>query len=343
MLKLGLVGCGSIAHTHVGNLKNVLKNAEVTAVYDVSKDAEKEIIKEFDLKAEIFDSVPELINSKNVDAVMVCSRNDTHVEPILTAIAADKPVFTEKPMATNAEDCKKIIEAETKAGHKLVQVGFMRRFDPSYVELKKTIDDGDIGAPLMGYNRHFTRTPATQYFETPNMINDAFIHEIDIVHWLFNDSYKSVQVQFARPNGLNPLKNLKDPEIATLRLNNGAIVNTYLTQNAEYGYDVMCQVIGEKGIAQLPDMPSLEIRKAGQISHHIDLDWTNRFTKAYQVELQTFIDAVNDGKELTGPSAWDGYVAAVTADCAIKSQTNEAVVPIELDEEPALYQSQVEV
>lgn len=337
MLKLGLIGCGSIAHTHVGNLKNVLKNAVVTGVYDVSKEAEQQIIEQYDLKATIFDSIHDLITSEDVDAVMVCSRNDTHVEPILEAIEANKPVFTEKPMATNAEDCKKIIDAETKVGHKLVQVGFMRRFDPSYVELKQTIDDGDIGTPLMGYNRHFTRTPATQYFETPNMINDAFIHEIDIVHWLFNDSYESVQVQFARPNTLNPLKNLKDPEIATLKLKNGAIVNTYLTQNAEYGYDVMCQVIGEKGIAQLPDMPSLEIRKAGQISHHIDLDWTNRFTKAYQVELQTFIDEVSQNKKLTGPSAWDGYVAAVTADCAIQSQKDEQPVAIKLDQEPDLY------
>lgn len=337
MLKLGLVGCGAIAHTHVENLKNVLKNAVVTGVYDVSKEAEQQIIEQYDLQAEIFDSTHDLISSDDVDAVMVCSRNDTHVEPILEAIEANKPVFTEKPMATTAEDCKKIIEAETKAGHKLVQVGFMRRFDPSYVELKQTIDNGDIGTPLMGYNRHFTRTPATQYFETPNMINDAFIHEIDIVHWLFNDSYKSVQVQFARPNTLNPLKNLKDPEIATLKLKNGAIVNTYLTQNAEYGYDVMCQVVGEKGIAQLPDMPSLEIRKAGQISHHIDLDWTNRFTKAYQVELQTFINEVSQSKTLTGPSAWDGYVAAVTADCAIQSQKDEQPVEIKLDQEPELY------
>lgn len=343
MLKLGLIGCGSIAHTHVENLKNSLSNAEVTAAYDVSIDAEKQIIKQFDLKAEIFNSISELINSKNVDAVMVCSRNDTHVEPILDAIKVNKPVFTEKPMATNAEDCQKIIDAETKMGHKLVQVGFMRRFDPSYVELKKTIDNGDIGTPLMGYNRHFTRTPATKYFETPNMINDAFIHEIDIVHWLFNDSYKSVQVQFARPNTLNPLENLKDPEIATLKLTNGAIVNTYLTQNAEYGYDVMCQVIGEKGIAQLPDMPSLEIRKNGQISHHIDLDWTNRFTAAYKAELQTFINEVSSGKELTGPSAWDGYVAAVTADCAIRSQQTEQPVDIELEDKPDLYKQVVEV
>lgn len=343
MLKLGLVGCGAIAHTHVENLKKVLKNASVTAVYDVSRDAEKQIIDQFDLKADIYDSIHDLVNSDNVDAVLVCSRNDTHTEPILESIKANKPVFTEKPMATNAEDCKKIIDAEIKAGHKLVQVGFMRRFDPSYVELKSTIDSGDIGTPLMGYNRHFTRTPATKYFETPNMINDAFIHEIDIVHWLFNDSYKSVQVQFARPNTLNPLKNLKDPEIATLKLNNGAIVNTYLTQNAEYGYDVMCQVIGEKGIAQLPDMPSLEIRKEGHISHHIDLDWTNRFTKAYQVELQTFIDEVSANKILSGPSSWDGYVAAVTADCAIQSQKTEQPVEIKLDKEPDMYREEVGV
>lgn len=337
MLKLGLVGCGSIAHTHVSNLKNVLRDGEVTAVYDVSTDAEKEIIDEFDLKATIYDSIHELVNSENVDAIMVCSRNDTHVEPVLEAINANKPVFVEKPLATTAEDCKKIIDAETKVGKKLVQVGFMRRFDPYYVELKDTIDSGEIGAPLMGYCRHFTCTPATQYFETPNMINDAFIHEIDIIHWLFNDQYESVQVQYGRPNGLNKLSKLKDPQVATLKLKNGALVNTYLTQNAEYGYDVMCQIMGEKGIAQLPDMPSLEIRKDGHISHSIDKDWTKRFVKAYQIELQTFIDEVSQNKTLTGPSTWDGYVAAVTADCAIQSQKDAQPVKISLDDEPDLY------
>jgi len=337
MVKLGLIGCGAIAHTHVSNLVSVLNNGEITAIYDINKDAAEQINNQFELNAKIYDSIDEVVNDDNVDAVMVCSRNDAHVDPVIKAVEAGKPVFVEKPLATVASDCKKVVDAELKAGKRLVQVGFMRRFDPFYIQLKNEIDSGDIGKPLMGYNRHFTTRPATNYFETPNMINDAFIHEIDITHWLFNEPYTSVQVQYARPNSLNTATKLKDPQIATLHMKSGAIVNTYLTQNSIYGYDVMCQVIGEKGIAQLPDMPTIEVRKAGHISHTIDEDWTKRFITAYQVELQTFINEVAADEKLTGPSSWDGYVAAVTADCAIKSQTDESLVPIHLDEMPELY------
>lgn len=337
MLKLGLVGCGNIAHTHVGNIKNVLVGAEVTEVYDVSQDAEKKIIKDFDLKAKIASSIDELVNSDDVDAVLVCSRNDTHVAPILAAIKAKKPVFTEKPLATNAADCKKIINAEVAANHRYTQVGFMRRFDPSYQRLKKVIDSGAIGTPILGICRHFTRVPATPYFKTPNMVNDAFIHEIDILHWLYKDDYDWVQIQYGRENTLNPNKDLRDPQVATIKMKHGALVNVYLTQCATYGYDVKCQVIGEKGIAALPDMPRTEMKLDGKIYHSIDKDWTNRFVKAYQNEMQEFINNVTMHRELTGPNAWDGYVAAVTADDAIKSQSTIKPVKIELSKRPALY------
>lgn len=338
MLKLGLVGCGNIAHTHVNNIVNVLVGAEVTEVYDVNEEAARKLINDFSLKAKIAASIEDLVNSADVDAVLVCSRNDTHVAPILAAIKAKKPVFTEKPLATTAADCEKIINAEIEAKHRYTQVGFMRRFDPAYQELKSVIDSGHIGTPLMGICRHFTRVPATAYFTTPNMVNDAFIHEIDILHWLYNDEYDWVQIQYGRSNTLNPNKDLRDPQVATIKMKHGALVNVYLTQCATYGYDVKCQVIGEKGIAALPDMPRTEMKLDGKIYHPIDKDWTKRFVKAYQNELQEFINNVAAHRELTGPSAWDGYVAAVTADDAIQSQSTEQPVKIELTQQPVLYQ-----
>lgn len=339
MVKIGLIGCGAIAHTHVSNLVNHLKGAEITEVFDVVPQAAKDLIKEYQLNAHLSESVDALVNSNNVDVVMVCSRNDTHVAPILAAIQTHKYVFTEKPLATTADACKKIIAAEVAAGQRFVQVGFMRRYDPAYQELKATIDQGLIGAPLMGYCRHFMTVPPTNYFKTENTINDSFIHESDIIHWLFKDDYVSVQVQFPRPNSLNPAAELKDPQIVTVKMKQGAIVNVYLNQNSHYGYEVRCQVIGEKGIAQLPEVNRLDLHADRKIYHDVDYDWSNRFVEAYQRELQDFIDHANRQEALTGPTAWDGYIATVTADCAIQSQKNEAVVPIELPERPELYQT----
>lgn len=337
MLKLGLVGCGAIARTHTDNIVNKLSGAEIVSVYDPVDKASDSIIKEFDLHAKKAASVKEVVDDSNVQAVLVCSRNDAHVEPILKAIKVGKPVFTEKPLATTAADCKKIVNAELQAKKRYVQVGFMRRFDPYYQQLKEIVDSGKIGKPLLGYCRHFTAEPATTYFKTENMVNDAFIHEIDILHWLFNDDYQWVQIQYGRQNSLNPAKDLKDPQVATIKMKSGALVTIYLTQCATYGYDVKCQVIGEKGIAQLPDMPHPEMKLDGKLYNPISHDWTKRFAKAYENELQDFINQVSSGHTPQGPTAWDGYIAAVTADDAIDSQKTEKPVEIHLDEKPSLY------
>ncbi|WP_281165484.1 Gfo/Idh/MocA family protein [Liquorilactobacillus sicerae] len=336
VVKLGLIGCGAIARTHVINIKKNIKNAKIVAIYDLYLTAAQKLIEDTKIESKICYSIDELIN-ENIDAVMICSRNDAHLEPILKAIHHNKYVFTEKPLVDNAKDCKKIIAAEISGNKRLIQVGFMRRYDPFYQEMKTEMTSGNIGEPLMGYCRHFTTHPATSYFKTENMINDAFIHEIDILHWLFEDRYQSIQVQFARQNSLNINEQLYDPQIVTIKFKKGAIVNTYLSQNSQYGYDVMCQIIGEKGIVQLPDMPSIETRYNQNISRHIDKDWTKRFDLAYKLEIKDFINRVAREMPLHGPSSWDGYIAAVTADAAIQSQKNQKPVQISYDKKPDFY------
>lgn len=338
MLHLGLIGCGAIARTHASNIVNKLKGAEITGVYDLFPEAAEGIVAEFNLSAKIFDSSDALIQSNEVDAVLVCSKYDAHVEPILSAIAALKPVFTEKPLARTAEECLKIIEAEAKAGKRLVQAGFMRRFDPYFNDLKDIMDSGIIGEPLLGYCRSFTTKPATDYFTDEMMITDAYIHEIDDLHWLFNDDYEFVQVYFPKSNSLSPIQGLRDPQVAVVKMKNGAFITTYITQNANYGYEVTCQIIGEKGIAELPDRPTTNMRVDGKIYRKIDMDWSNRFNEAYENEIQAFIDQVSKQEPLIGPSAWDGYIASVVSDSAVQSQKTQRSVQITLAGKPALYE-----
>ncbi|HLQ41189.1 MAG TPA: Gfo/Idh/MocA family oxidoreductase [Tetragenococcus sp.] len=338
MLNLGLIGCGSIAGTHVDNIVNHLKGAQVTEVFDVVREAAEALVSKYGLSAKVATSASQVIQAEDIDAVVVCSRNDTHFEPIMEAIKAHKPVFTEKPMTTSQKECQKIVDAEVQAGQRFVQVGFMRRYDPYYQQLKKTIDSGLIGAPLMGYCRHFATVPPTEYFTTENLIDDSFVHESDILHWLFNDEYKSVQVQFPRQNSTNQNEGMRDPQIVTVKMKQGAIVNVYLDMNSHYGYEIKCQVVGEKGIAQLPEINNLDLHADRKVYHEVDYDWSNRFTEAYQLELQDFIDQVAANKSPAGPTAWDGYIANVTVDRAIQSQKTEEPLTVELPQKPALYQ-----
>lgn len=337
MLRFGVIGCGYICHVHVNDIVNNLHGAKITAIYDVNKKSAEQVISEFKLGIQPSNSIDELIESPEVDAVLVFSKNDTHTEPILKSLAADKPVFTEKPLATTVEEAKQIVDAEVKKGKRLIQVGFMRRYDPYYQELKQTIDKGEIGTPLLGYCRHFAPAPPNDYYKTSDVINDTFVHEISVISWLFNDEYQSVQVQYARPNSTNTASELQEPQVATLKLKNGAIINTYLNINSHYGYEVKCQVIGETGIAELPDMPSTRIHKDEKIYNSVPIESGGRFAKAFQLEFQDFIDHVSKGEEPTGPSAWTGYMAAITCAKATESLQTNQVVDINFGEQPDIY------
>ena len=104
-------------------------------------------------EAEIFATGEELIASDGVDAVLVTSWGATHEAYVLAAIAAGKPCFCEKPLATTAEGARRIVDAEVAHGKRLVQVGFMRRYDAGYRMLKQVVDS-DIGPPLMVHAAH---------------------------------------------------------------------------------------------------------------------------------------------------------------------------------------------
>ena len=84
---------------------------------------------------------------------MVTTPGQFHKDPVLAAIQAGKPVFCEKPLANSAADCKAVVDAEIASGRHLVQIGFMRRYDRGYNQVKELLDSGKFGAPLLGGRR----------------------------------------------------------------------------------------------------------------------------------------------------------------------------------------------
>ena len=97
---------------------------------------------------ESFNDPLKLIQDHSVDAVLIASPDDTHADMTLACLDAGKPVLCEKPLATSAEDARKVLNAETSLGRNLISVGFMRRFDPQHAAVKTTAMSGDLGKPL---------------------------------------------------------------------------------------------------------------------------------------------------------------------------------------------------
>ncbi|MEJ4046762.1 Gfo/Idh/MocA family protein [Erwinia sp. SLM-02] len=333
-LKLGVIGAGAIGQEHIRRCSKVLQGAEVVAVSDINVEGAKAAVARLGLNAEVYADGHDVVNSSNVDAVLVTSWDPTHEEYTLAAIAAGKPVFCEKPLAMTAEGCRRVVDAEIKFGKRLVQVGFMRPYDAGYRALKKVITDGEIGEPLMLHCAHRNPTVPENY-TTDMAITNTLIHELDVLRWLTEDDYKSVQVVFPRVTSKTHAR-LKDPQIVLFETRKGIRIDVEIFVNCAYGYDIQCEVVGEEGIAKLPEPSAVQMRKNAQLSTAILTDWKDRFIDAYDVELQAFINDATAGK-LTGPSAWDGYAASVAADACHKAQNSGAIEPVELPERPAFY------
>ncbi|PIO97904.1 Gfo/Idh/MocA family protein [Pleomorphomonas carboxyditropha] len=333
-LKVGVIGTGAIGQEHINRLNNKLAGAQVVAASDIDAAAARAAVAKLAPGAKVHADGRAVIADPNVDAVVVTSWGPTHEEFVLAAIAAGKPVFCEKPLATTADACLKIVNAEIAAGRHLVQVGFMRRYDSGYRALKKAIDDGAIGAPLMVHCAH--RNPSVPEAYVSSMaIVDTFIHEIDVLRWLIGDDYASAQVIVPRNTRLTHSK-LDDPIIVMLATKGGIRIDGEVFVNCQYGYDIRCQVVGEDGVADLPEPQSVPLRREGRFSTAILQDWKLRFIDSYDVELQDWIDATKLGK-VDGPNAWDGYFAAVTADACLEAQRTGAVVPIVTTPRPVFY------
>lgn len=333
-LKIGVIGTGMIGRDHTRRIQQALAGAEVTALSDVNLDSARAVQSDLCPDAQVFETGRDLIASDTVDAVLVCSWGATHEEYVLAAIAAGKPVFCEKPLATTAEGAKRIVDAEVAHGSRLVQVGFMRRYDAGYVALKNVVDT-QIGVPIMVHAAHRNPTVPEQYV-TPMAIHDTLIHEIDVFRWLLDDDYVSARVTFPRTCAASHAK-LRDPQIVTLKTAKGTVINTEIYVNCKYGYDIQCQVVGEEGTASLPEPMAITKRLNATLQNEILTDWKDRFVDSYDVELTDFIKAATAGAA-AGPSSWDGYMAAVTSDACVTAQEDEgALVEISYPARPALY------
>jgi myo-inositol 2-dehydrogenase/D-chiro-inositol 1-dehydrogenase len=331
---VGVIGVGMIGQDHIRRITQVLTGGTVVAVNDVDAARAGQVAAGL-INAKVHGTGGELIADPDVDAVLVASWGPAHEEQVIASIQAGKPVFCEKPLAPSQDACLRIIDAELAAGRRMLQVGFMRRYDAGYQAMKATLDDGGIGAPLLMHCAHRNPSVPPYGFTTEMIISDSAVHEIDLVRWLFETEIVSAAVMTPRRSRQAP-EGLQDPLILLLEMANGVLVDDELFVSAQYGYDVRGEVVCESGTVALADVGETTLTKAGQRGGRVPVDWRDRFIRAYDAELQDWLTAVAAGTS-TGPSAWDGYAAAAVTDAALAALSTGQRTPVNMPERPDFY------
>lgn len=331
-LRVGVIGVGNIGTAHSLNLARYVSGATVAAVFDADMDRAAHVASE--VGAVAMASYEALIEDPGVDAVVVSSPDNSHAEQAMACIAAGKFVLCEKPLAPDPADALAIMAAEAALGRRLITVGFMRRFDPGYVELRRRLRAGDVGVPLIVRNIHRNQGVLPTQTTAMSLTNSA-VHEIDINRWLLGCEYSSVRVMSGL-SGPRSGRDLQDPLLVFLQTTSGPIVEIELFVNATFGYEVRCEVVASNGTLLMGDGALITESQGGQRRRPVHPQWLGRFEDAYRLEMQSWVDSISSGVP-AGPSAWDGYVATVVAGACAEAAENGDERQVELTHKAELY------
>ena len=337
-VRVGVVGTGAMGAAHVENLVRWVPGARVTQIFDV--DSERAEVIAAGVGGSAARTAEALIESTDVDAVLIAAPDPLHEPLTLACIGVGKPTLLEKPIASTVEGGRRVVEAEVAAGRRLVQLGFMRHFDPAYVALRDTVLGGSIGRVRAAHFVH--RNPHQHPTHTDeSVLFGSMIHEFDCVPWLLDDPLAAVTVFAARAEQ----GALQDLQVAVFETVGGVVVTIEVFVNARYGYDIHTEIVGTESTASLTPPYGVSVRRDlsatngatdGVDGRLVTKDGTLRYQDAYRIEVGAWIDSIRSGVP-TGPSAWDGHLANLAAFAAIDSLHHGGRVEIPREDRPTLY------
>ncbi len=322
-LNLGLIGAGRIGRIHAHNLTRRIPQARLSAVVDISLKAAERCAADFGIPA----SAPEtarIMEDPSIDAVVICSSTPTHPELIREAAAAGKHIFCEKPLALDLQQIDDALEAVREFEVKL-QVGFNRRFDPSFHQAREAVAAGRIGTPhLVRVTSRDPEPPPAEYVKASGGIFlDMTIHDFDISRFLAGDEVEELYATGSTliDPAIGEAGDL-DTAVVMLRFANGALGAIDNSRRAVYGYDQRVEVFGSEGQVVVGNHTSHQAvySNSQEVSGPLPLYFfLERYQESYLAEMEAFVGSVledskppvtgRDGRRAVelGLAAWRSY------------------------------------
>lgn len=305
-VRVCLVGAGRVAKVHANSLANHIATACPVVVVDPAKEVLEQTADAFGIKSR-FNSFEQALESEHFDAVVITTPTFTHAELAIAAAQAGNHILLEKPMALTLEECDRIIHAVEENGV-LLQLGFMRRFDPEFVAAAKRIQAGEIGQPMM--IKSLTHGPGlppawARDLKTSNgNLAEVNSHDWDCTRWLMGSNYLRVYTEVSnfkgKARGID-IENYYDNDLVNIRFENGGLGSISGVCPCDYGYDARVEIVGEKGIMQIGELKGQAVvvctdRDQGLITP-IYRTWPQRFEWAYIREMEHFIESIQNASE----------------------------------------------
>lgn len=296
-LGIGVLGVGEMGKRHAENLRRLVPDARLVAVADVAPGRATQVASELEIEHS-FSSLEDMVQHKDISAVLIATPDKFHAQAIRTAAAAGKDILCEKPIAISLNDAHAALQAVAKAGVRL-QIGFMRRYDPAYASAMKRVEAGEIGEPVVfkSVGRDKDVPPIAAYQANINgmLFYNNTIHDFDLARWLMRDEVSEVHAYTTvaiRPE----IAQYGDvvASVVNLKYAHGAIGNVESYVQALYGYDVRTEIIGSKGsvmVGSLEQTPAVFLNAAGG-SRVLADHFLTRFADAYLAEVKDFVHNV---------------------------------------------------
>ncbi len=250
MYRTGIVGCGKVAHLHAKALQN-LEYSDFSAVFSRTLSKAKEFAVQYGVKA--YDNITEMVSQENLDLVIICTPHPNHLDPSIEAMKAGAHVIVEKPLASSLSDCDAMIKASKIHGKKLGVIS-QRRFYEPVQRVKKAIEDGKIGRPVLGTvnmlgwrdEKYYKSDPWRGSWEHEGggvMVNQA-PHQFDVLLWLMGE----VEEVFGAWANLNhPYIEVEDTALAIIKFKNGGLGNIIVSNSQKPGIYGKIQIHGSNG------------------------------------------------------------------------------------------------
>ncbi len=321
-LRIAVVGAGRMGSDHISRIHHRMDRARIAAIVDIDEAKALSAIEGID-GARVYTDFTDAISSGEVDAVLIATPGFLHEDVLLPTLTQGLPILCEKPLTPDSESAWRVVQAESGVGRKLIQVGFMRRFDAGYQRIRRAVVSRTHGELLTLDCEHINPDVPASYTGS-NLIDDTVVHEFDGVRFLTGEEIVSVQVRTAKTSRRVRTEGLQDPAQILMETTSGVRVSVSTHVTAQYGYAVTTRAAFEE--AHLNE---------GMDQVHPGFE--ERFVQAYDTEVQEWIDGCLRG-EVAGPDAWDGYAAAACCEAGLRAIAEPgSTATVELNEKPDLY------